>query len=110
MDTLLSLIAPRAYALNPNDLLLKGTMDASHGNTGVTFRDYFLPTVEQYLIGAVFIVAIGMILYLGMKLLMAEGNSDKHKKVWSAVAHLAIGLALIPLAYVIVRILAGLNI
>ena len=105
----LSFFAPVAHAISQSDLLIDGGTSIGGSSTGITFTDNFLPMIERYLIGFTFIIAIGMILYLGLRLLKAEGKVDEHKKVWSAIVYLAIGLATIPLAYTIVHIILGTN-
>lgn len=64
----------------------------------------------DYLIGILAIIAVGMFIYTGYRLLMADGQEEEHKKAWVSFLYIAIGLAVVPMSYAAVRIVLGLNI
>jgi hypothetical protein len=50
-----------------------------------------------------------MLIYTGFKLFSASGDEGEFKKAWIALLYVVIGLAIAPLAYVVVRIVSGVS-
>lgn len=69
-----------------------------------------LTTVQKYLIRLVWLVAVAMFIYAGFNLFMAKGDDKEYGKAWKALTYAAVGLAIIPLSYVVVKIVLGFNI
>ncbi|HRI36163.1 MAG TPA: hypothetical protein PK765_03740 [bacterium] len=92
-------------------LLLDSSVSAVNGDVRDTdFRENFLATGLDYAIGILAILAVGMFLYTGYMLLMADGKEEEHKKAWISFLYIGIGLAVVPLSYVAVKIVLGINI
>lgn len=69
-----------------------------------------LTTIQKYLIRLVWLVAIAVFIFAGFNLFMAKGDDKEYGKAWKALTYAAIGLAVIPLSYVVVKIVLGFNI
>jgi len=69
-----------------------------------------LTTVQKYLIRLVWLAAVAMFIYAGFNLFMAKGDDKEYGKAWKALTYAAVGLAIIPLSYVVVKIVLGFNI
>ena len=50
------------------------------------------------------IVAIAMFIYTGFKLFTARGDEKEYSQAWKAFAYTVVGLVVIPLAFVLVKI------
>ncbi len=75
----------------------------------MNFRDNFFAVAQNYIIGLLALIAVGVFLYTGFRLLMADGKEEEHKKAWLSLIYVGVGLAIVPLAYVAVRIVLGFN-
>jgi hypothetical protein len=53
------------------------------------------------------IVSIGMFIYTGFRLFMARGDEKEYSQAWKAFAYTVVGLAAIPLSFVLVKIALG---
>ena len=69
----------------------------------------FLSTAETYLIGFVAMVAVGIFIWIGYNMLTASGDPDQFKKAQQALTYAIIGLAIIPLAYALVKLVVSIN-
>ncbi len=70
---------------------------------------HFLATWEKYLLWVVAIIAIAMFIYIWYELATAEWKQDQFTKWMKALIYLVVWLAVIPLAYVIVKIVTWFN-
>jgi len=70
----------------------------------VSLKDNFLGTIQNYLFTLVGIVAIAMFIYTGFKLFTARGDEKEYSQAWKAFAYTVVGLVVIPLAFVLVKI------
>jgi len=71
--------------------------------------DSIFKTANSYVLYLYGIIAIGCFLYVWMMFLMALGKPEEFKKAWMAFMWVVLGLAAIPLSYVLVTIVAGVN-
>gem|GEM_PF-2562006 len=55
------------------------------------------------------VLAIGLFVYLGIKLLIARGNEEEYKKAMLGFVYAISGLAIIPLAYALVTFVSQIN-
>ena len=104
--TLSGLLAPIvAFASARDNLLVSGgTNSATGDNTAISFKDNILPTIQVYLLAAYAVIAIGMLIYAGFKLYAASWDEAEFKKAWIALVYIIVGLAVAPMAYIVVRI------
>lgn len=100
----------KVSAISRDAMLVEGGNASASANTDVTFRGNFLVSAQNLLFSVVAIVTVGVFVYLGFKLVSARGNEEEFKKAWVAFTYAVVGLALIPAAYAIVRIISGFNI
>lgn len=100
----------RVSAVSRDAMLVDGGNSSANASTDVTFKGNFLSTAQNLMFSVMAIVAVGVFVFLGVKLVMARGNEEEFKKAWVALSYAVVGLALIPAAYAIVRIVTGLNI
>lgn len=90
-----------------NMLLVGGGDNSASSSTNVTFKDNFLRNIQVYIMGLLGIVAVSVFLYIGYMLFTAQGKEEEFKKAWTALVYAVIGLAVIPLAYIVVKIVTG---
>ena len=75
----------------------------------MTLRDNFLRTIQMYIIGLLGITSVSVFLFIGYSLFTAQGKEEEFKKAWKALTYAAVGLAVIPLSYIVVKIVTGLT-
>ena len=59
------------------------------------------------MMGLVGIVSVSVFLYIGYMLFTAQGKEEDFKNAWKALVYAVIGLAVMPLAYILVKIVTG---
>ena len=87
----------------------ESAQSASNTDLASVNEKTFLKTAEAYLIGVVAMVAVVVFLWIGYNLLSAEGDPEQFKKAQKALAYAVVGLAVIPLAYLVVRLAVSVN-
>lgn len=55
------------------------------------------------------VIAIGMFLFIGGRLIMARGNPEQFKKALMSFVYAAIGIFVVAAAWAIVKLVAGIN-
>ncbi len=86
-----------------------GAVDATDGNADVTFLHDLLPRAQEIAFSLVAIVAVGVFVWIAFRLFSARGNEEEFKKAWLSLVYAAVGIALVPAAYALVKIVTGLN-
>lgn len=100
----------QVFAVSKDAMLVDGGNSSANASTDVTFKGNFLTTAQNLMFSVMAIVTVGVFVFLGVKLVIARGNEEEFKKAWVALSYAVAGLALIPAAYAIVRIVTGFNI
>ena len=77
--------------------------------SGVSIKNNFIKTIMNYTLWIVFIVALSMFIYIWFELATAEWKQEKFTKWLKWLAYAWVGLAVIPLAYIIIRIATWFN-
>lgn len=70
----------------------------------VDIKKHFIKTVQNYILGIVALVTIGMLIYIWYTLASAEWKEDQFKKWIKALIYLIVWLAVLPLSYIIIKI------
>ena len=70
----------------------------------VSIKDNFLRVAQKYILWIVGIVAISMFIYLWFQLSTAEWKQDQFTKAMKWLVYLAVWLAVIPLAYIVIKV------
>ena len=70
----------------------------------VSIKDNFLKTIQTYILWIVAMVAVAMSIYIWFELATAEWNADQFKKWLKALTYLIVWLAVIPIAYIAIKI------
>ncbi len=65
---------------------------------------------QFWLFAFVGVIAVAYIIYLGAKLIWAPGNAEEFSAAMKSLLYIIIGLALMPLAYAIVKIIVNVRI
>jgi len=78
--------------------------------SGIGFLDAILAFVRDSVFAVLVIIAIGMFLFIGAKLVVARWNPEEFKKALQSFIYAAIGILVVAFAYAAVTIVAGLNI
>lgn len=89
------------------DLQVDGGGNSANASVDVNLQDNFLKTIQIYMMGLAGIVSVAVFLYIGYTLFTAQGNEEEFKKAWKALVYAVIGLAVMPLAYIAVKIVTG---
>ncbi|PZM84930.1 hypothetical protein DLH72_02765 [Candidatus Gracilibacteria bacterium] len=77
---------------------------------GQTSLGKFFALVKKHILNFVFIIAIIMIVWIGMRMAAARGNPDEFKKAWLHFVYLIVGLFLVFTAWGIVKLVTSINI
>lgn len=108
---LATLASPTVFGASTQELLkVSGGKNSASADTNISLKDNFIKTIQVYLVSAYGIIAVGVLIYTGFKLFNAQGNPEEFKKAWIALLYVGIGLAIAPMAYVVVRIVLGFTI
>ncbi|MFA6090526.1 MAG: pilin [Candidatus Gracilibacteria bacterium] len=88
-------------------LQVGGGNNSANAGTNVTLQGNFLRNIQTYIMGLLGIVTVGIFLYIGYTLFTAQGKEEDFKNAWKALIYAVIGLAVIPLGYIVVKIVTG---
>ena len=92
--------------VNQNDLLVAGG-DTTVAGTNVTLQGNFFKTIQTYMIGLLGIISVSVFIFIGYSLFTAQGKEEDFKNAWKALTYAVVGLAVIPLSYIVVKIFTG---
>lgn len=73
------------------------------------FLDYVLGFSRDVIFALLALIAIGMFLFIGARLVMARGNPEEFKKAMLSFVYAAIGIFVVAFAWAIVRLVAGID-
>lgn len=79
------------------------------GWSWVDLKDNFIRTAMNYVMWIVFIVAVGVFIYIWFELATAEWKQEKFTKWLKWLVYAWVGLAIIPLAFILVKIATGFS-
>lgn len=88
-------------------LQVGGGDNSANSSTNVTLKDNFLKNIQVYFMGLLGIVSVSVFLYIGFMLFTAQGKEEEFKNAWKSLIYVVIGLAVMPLAYIVVKIVTG---
>lgn len=84
-------------------------LDLWANSRDVNFEDNFIKVIERYIFGLLWIIAVGVFLYIGFILFTAEWKEEKLKEWMKALVYAWVWLAIIPLSYILIKIVTWLN-
>ena len=93
-------------AIIPNN----GNQVLTSGESGEGLLDALLDFARDGIFALMAVLAIGMFLFIGGRLLMARGNPEEFKKALMSFVYAAVGIFVVAAAWAIVKIVAGINI
>lgn len=88
-------------------MLVSGGDNSANADVNVSFKDNLLKGIQTYMIGLLGIVTVSVFLYVGYTLFTAQGKEEDFKKSWKALTYAVVGLAVMPLSYIVVKIVTG---
>lgn len=88
-------------------LRVGGGDNSASNSTNVSLKGNFLPKIQTYMMGLLGIVSVSVFLYIGYMLFTAQGKEEEFKNAWKSLIYAVIGLAVMPLAYILVKIVTG---
>ncbi|MDD5770063.1 MAG: hypothetical protein PHE25_03780 [Candidatus Gracilibacteria bacterium] len=91
-----------------NDILPNGNTIGISG-VGVDPLNQVILYFKDFIFYILGFIAIGVFLYFGFKLILAKGNEEEFKKTVMGLIYAIVGLAIIPLAWGVVKIATTLN-
>ena len=65
--------------------------------------------VKDSIFSLLAVIAIGLFIYIGWKLVKADWNPEEMKKAFMNLVHIIIGLFIVAAAFAIVKIVSGLS-
>jgi hypothetical protein len=80
---------------------------SANANTNVTFKENFIRNIQVYMMGLLGVISVSVFVYIGYTLFTAQGNEESFKKAWTSLIYAIVGLAVIPLAFILVKIVTG---
>ena len=94
------------------DILPSWTTDGVLSGIGTdeNILDAVLWYVRDSIFGLLALIAIGVFLYIGFKLISARGNPEEFKKGLNTLIYAVIGIFIVSFAWAAVKLVAGLNI
>jgi len=102
---------PRSTDELKNQITPAGSSDViTSWETEERLLDSLLEFVKDSIFRLMALLAIGMFIYIGWRLLMARGNAEEFKKALNSFIYAAIGIFVVAAAWAIVRFVAGINI
>ncbi|MDD2870571.1 MAG: hypothetical protein PHS49_01150 [Candidatus Gracilibacteria bacterium] len=78
-------------------------------DNGLSVLDSIFIWVKDSLTGLLFVAAVGVFLFIGIRVVMARGNPEEFKKSITQLIYAIVGIFLISLAWAAVTLVAGLN-
>jgi len=102
------------FALTKDDLYIKEIdwvkpLQAYTWGTDVTIEKLVFTSSEQILMRLYIIIAIWVMIYIWFLFLTAEWKTEQFSKAWKAVVYALVWLTLVPLAYILVKIVTWIN-
>jgi len=89
-----------------NDVLTASTA----GETGTNFLDQILGFVRDSIFTLLVLIAIGMFLFIGWRLIVARWNPEEFKKALKSFVYAIVGIFVVSVAWAIVRLVSGIEI
>lgn len=77
---------------------------------GTEIVSSFFTGLQDTILSFMFVISIGVFLFIGFRLVVARGNPEEFKKAWMQFLYAVIGIAIVSLAYAAVTLVQGLNI
>lgn len=93
-------------AIIPNS----GRAVLTSAESGENLLDYLLSFARDSMFALMAVIAIGMFLFIGGRLVVARGNPEEFKKALQSFIYAAVGIFVVAFAWAIVRLIAGLQI
>ena len=98
---------------NPSDIIpewesINGTID-TNVEWGFDLMNSIFLFVKDSIFWLLAVIAIGLFIYIGWKLVKADWNPEEMKKAFMNLVHIIIWLFVVAAAYAIVSIVSGLS-
>ncbi len=77
--------------------------------SGEGLLDFIFAFIRDSIFGLLALIAIGMFIYIGGRLVMARGNQEEFTKALKSLVYAVIGILLVAGAWAIVRFVAGIQ-
>jgi len=98
---------------DPNDIIPKGSSIAWEVDTNVEGGFDLINSIFIFVKDSIFwllaVIAIGLFIYIGWKLVKADWNPEEMKKAFMNLVHIIIGLFIVAASFAIVKIVSGLS-
>ena len=103
-----ALFSTHAFASVDLHSVMQVTQVEGAGGETTDLQNNIFKKIQDLLFAISTVVVIGMLIYSGFRLFSAQGDPAEYKKAWTSVIYIAVGLAVLPLAYVLVKIVTGI--
>lgn len=102
------------FALSKDDLYIKEIswvkpLQAYTWDTSVTIEKLVFTSTEEILMRLYMLIAVWVMIYIWFLFLTAEWKTEQFSKAWKAAVYAVIWLAVVPFAYVLVKIATWIN-
>lgn len=75
----------------------------------VSFSKNFIQVVERYIFWLLWVVSVSVFIYIAYMLFTAEWKEDQFKKAIKALTYAIVWLAVIPLSFIVIKIVTWFN-
>lgn len=98
------------FALSKEDIIptTSGQIISSTAE-GTSLLDYMLAYARDTIFALLALIAIGMFLYIGGRLVVARGNPEEFSKALKSFVYAGVGIFVVVFAWAAVRFIAGIN-
>ena len=77
---------------------------------GLLFLDVVFAFVKESISGLLMIIALGVFIFIGIRLAVARWNPEEFKKALMQFVYAVVGIFIVSVAWAIVKLVAGLNV
>lgn len=98
------------FALNKDDIVpYNSTSVLTSGSTGTSLLDVVLDFLRDSVFALMAVVAIGMFLFIGGRLIAAQWNPEEFSKAMKSFVYAAVWIFMVAFAWAVVKIVAGID-
>lgn len=96
-------------AFSQDDIIPTNATALNSGETGTDLLDGVLIWIKDSVFALMALIAVGVFLFIGAKLVIARGNPEEFQKALKTFIYAIIGIFIVAFSWAAVRLVAGLN-
>lgn len=99
----------QCFGLSESDIIPTTTTALNSSEIGTDLLDSTLVWVRDSIFALMAVIAIGVFLFIGGKLVIARGNPEEFQKALMMFIYAAIGIFIVAFSWAAVRLVVGIN-